>query len=278
MGTDHSGHWQRSPNMKFLLVALCVCTAYASLIHKPHIIDGNDATLGQFPWQLSLENTGSHSCGAVIIEPTNFALTAGHCVSGSEPSDFQVHYGAIRKGDPGNRMNVIDIAVHPQYGNPDIEANNPYDAAVLTLESAIPVDGKNVQSITRAAEADGDLAGRKDCQLSGWGSTGPVIGGNPEVLQFKTINVLSNGDCANKWGPGYIHESHICVEDPTDPDGDGGSACFGDSGGPMNCPKGSGQILAGLTSWGIATCRGQPGVYTRVSKVKAFVDGVTGGK
>jgi len=30
--------------------------------------------------------------------------------------------------------------------------------------------------------------------------------------------------------------------------------------------------VAGLTSWGVATCNGVPGVYTRVSKYWEWID------
>ena len=40
----------------------------------------------------------------------------------------------------------------------------------------------------------------------------------------------------------------------------------GDSGGPMHCYKDGVWYAAGITSWGIVTCRTLPPVYTRISK------------
>ena len=53
----------------------------------PSIIRGEDASEGEFPWQLSMERFGSHSCGAVLVSnggTTNRAITAAHCIQGSE--------------------------------------------------------------------------------------------------------------------------------------------------------------------------------------------------
>ena len=46
----------------------------------------------------------------------------------------------------------------------------------------------------------------------------------------------------------------------------------GDSGGPMSCLDGDTWYVAGITSWGVVTCQGLPGVYTRVSKYWEWIE------
>ena len=51
----------------------------------------------------------------------------------------------------------------------------------------------------------------------------------------------------------------------------------GDSGGPMSClsqdPAEEGKwYVAGVASWGIITCSGVPGVFTRVSMYWEWID------
>jgi secreted trypsin-like serine protease len=47
------------------------------------------------------------------------------------------------------------------------------------------------------------------------------------------------------------------------------SSCNGDSGGPLVCQG----RLAGVTSWGNATCNpNQPSIYTRISSHRAWID------
>lgn len=62
------------------LASLLVLTAAAPGSPQGRIVGGVDATLGQFPHQISLRQSGSHICGGSIIS-RDFILTAGHCVS-----------------------------------------------------------------------------------------------------------------------------------------------------------------------------------------------------
>ena len=45
------------------------------------IINGQDANIEDFPWQLSLLFLNGHTCGAILASET-MALTAAHCVNG----------------------------------------------------------------------------------------------------------------------------------------------------------------------------------------------------
>jgi secreted trypsin-like serine protease len=43
------------------------------------IIGGEAAALGQFPWQVRLEEYGDYVCGGSLID-SRWVLTAAHCV------------------------------------------------------------------------------------------------------------------------------------------------------------------------------------------------------
>lgn len=48
---------------------------------RNRIVGGSAASLGDWPWQVSLHNQGFHLCGGSIITP-EWIVTAAHCVEG----------------------------------------------------------------------------------------------------------------------------------------------------------------------------------------------------
>ncbi|XP_049957858.1 trypsin delta-like [Schistocerca serialis cubense] len=69
-----------------LLVALCsAAPPTGSHLPRPRldgrIVGGEAVDISQYPWQLSLQKLGSHSCGASIIS-SDWVLTAAHCLEG----------------------------------------------------------------------------------------------------------------------------------------------------------------------------------------------------
>lgn len=65
----------------FALVAPLITLSFAAPgSPQGRIVGGVDATLGQFPHQISLRQSGSHICGGSIIS-RDVILTAAHCVS-----------------------------------------------------------------------------------------------------------------------------------------------------------------------------------------------------
>jgi secreted trypsin-like serine protease len=51
----------------------------SDLLISPFIVNGTEAALGQFPWQVYLVYDNSYACGGSLILP-NWVLTAAHCI------------------------------------------------------------------------------------------------------------------------------------------------------------------------------------------------------
>lgn len=106
---------------KFLLLSVVAALAAAEYEFKPRIVQGHDATRGQFPFYVLLEVRilGEYvDCGSSLIS-NEWVLTAAHCVH--DALYLNVHLGTLRsldKDEPGRRKFLIfaeDIHVNPEF-------------------------------------------------------------------------------------------------------------------------------------------------------------------
>lgn len=261
--------------MRFLvlLASLYLVGADPRLDHwamsMTRVVGGSDAAIEDFPWQLSMEFLGSHSCGAVAVG-SNWALTAAHCIDGRNPGQITIKAGLTDRNQNSNTYQTLscnEIIKHEGYGVSTPDPGVPNDIAILVLAGDFQLSS-SVALIPMASDANEDFTGA-DCQISGWGRTG-TSQALPNTLQYVDVNVISSSDCNSEMSNvigGQVFDSHICLYDPQ---GNYGS-CNGDSGGPMNCRRNSNDeyLVAGITSWGVSSggncLQTYPSVYTRVS-------------
>lgn len=257
----------------FLLVVLQLNLIHSinlSDLPSLYIINGQEATVGEFPHQLLMERLSGgsvwkFSCGAVLINPHQ-ALTAAHCVDKLPRHRYRVVAGLIYKSQPHDNQTVMleKIVIHPGYN--DSSATNANDIAVLTFKTPLRLNHK-VQPITWNQNNNITFAGDR-CMLSGWGKT--ITNNYPDVLQRVKMDVISNKNCLEKLKANmYLYPGHICAYELVH------GAGTGDSGGPMTCERNGKDILVGITSWGVTVngaCSTQyPTVYARVSHFKRFI-------
>jgi len=251
--------------LKLTIVALLVASAAAlprvsrRVPGGGKIVGGEDASVGQFPYQLSLHWFGSHICGASIIA-NNVAITAAHCVEGDVPSSLRVVAGKHRRAVTGpneQARNVAAIRVHERYNG------NTYlnDIALLHLEASNPFvyDDFVAQIALPAAmqETTGDII------VSGWGATRQG-GALADILQWVRLPTIPDATCQGMYPEETIAASMLCAGLPQG----GKDSCQGDSGGPLAAVDGG--YLAGLVSWGYGCALpNRPGVNTEVSH---FID------
>ncbi|CAH1775264.1 unnamed protein product [Owenia fusiformis] len=234
------------------------------------IVGGRPASLGRWPWMISLRYREGHACGANLISP-KWAITAAHCLRGATPYGT---WGAILRIGEHNRdvlegiegdYFIKNIIRHEGYGNGEVEGDN--DVALLELTYPVDMASNYINTVCLPQGVGLDEFVGRECWAAGWGSTEGT--GNARRLQEVQVPVYSDAECRNHFGADRISRRQICMGM------DGASACGGDSGGPLQCLMNGRWLLAGITSWGSPGCAG-PSVYMRISEYVDWIYANTG--
>ncbi|OWF45604.1 Testisin [Mizuhopecten yessoensis] len=181
---------------------------------ESRIVGGGDAQINDFPWQASLESSGQHICGAIILNE-DFVLTAAHCV-GNSASSYTIHVGSSSlSGSGGSRHGVSAVTPHEHFinsGSTSIGAF-PNDVAVMKLSSSISFN-QNKQPISLTSVTNAQLAGynEEDCVITGWGRTNGNGGSLPNILQKTFVKIMTDNACSVSLGSSLNSDIHICVD------------------------------------------------------------------
>jgi len=245
--------------MRVLLLLCLAMPVFCENVDR-FVVGGSNTNIANWPHQMSLRVSNSHSCGASLISGTK-GVTAAHC-GGGALNTYSVLTGTTDRtattcGTCALRS-LTSFVRHASFSNSGA-TGYPNDIATIRF-SNIPTNA-NTGYIGMAASNAGNYAGNS-CTITGWGRTS-ATSALPVTLQQGTMTVLTNAACASSWSNAQINNGHICVQAPST------SACSGDSGGPLVC----GGTLVGATSWGQAQCNPSfPSVYSRISFFRAWID------
>jgi trypsin len=223
------------------------------------IVGGMRIGIAQAPWQVDVwsENGSAVSdCGGAILDASTI-LTAAHCVEGTTPGNPPTKGGlAVWAGTSSisaktatstdrlelQERRVTSARVHPNWRR-RVEATG--DLAVLRLAAPLELDGRRVASIPLAPAlelpAAGPLLVAAELTVTGYGLTTGGAGGTTDGrLRRLPIEVVDPDECGDE-----DNAVELCAIAPS------GSACSGDSGGPVVAP---GPVLVGIVSNGPRTC------------------------
>lgn len=269
-----------------LLIALLLATAaLAQTAPPPRIVGGQEATPGEWPWQVALVRKGTdlynnQFCGGTIIT-ADWVVTAAHCVDDVTPNQVDVVAGVHDLSNPGanfQRRTLAQIVVHPGWNT----ANGDNDIALLKLSAPIaerPASGGTlpIQHLDLVPGNVGDLAGR-DVTVTGWGNrkADPPGGPPPDYpsrLHKVTVPVADQASCVAAYAHlNPVTDNMLCAGQL----GSGKDACQGDSGGPLAYQNNGTWQLAGVVSWGEGCAHpNYYGVYARVSRYVDWIGSYT---
>jgi len=265
--------------MKFLILSALALAVHgwesdcgiAGSSKLQHIVGGQEATPGQWPWQVSLASRPGerHFCGGVIIN-ANWIMTAAHCVEGDAPRDLFAFVGEHDRSvvNPERvRHRISNIYMHPEY---DLDVELDADIAMLRVRDPIALN-RRAHPACKAQELPQDYTNSQSI-VSGWGTL--RSGGSlPQILHWVQLPVISNAECMSSDLPAdEITPGMVCAGRINENERD---SCQGDSGGPLVVRNTGGRYeIVGLVSWGYGCADGTPGVYTRVNYYHRWVDSI----
>ncbi|XP_017038801.1 trypsin delta-like [Drosophila ficusphila] len=248
--------------LKFVILLSAVACALGGTVPEGllpqldgRIVGGSATTISSFPWQISLQRSGSHSCGGSIYS-SNVIVTAAHCLQSVSASVLQIRAGSTYWNSGGVTVQVSSFKNHEGY-NANTMVN---DIAIIKLASSLTFSS----TIKAIGLASSNPANGAAASVSGWGTQSYGSSSIPTQLQYVNVNIVSESVCASStYGYGsQIKSTMICAA------ASGKDACQGDSGGPLV----SGGVLVGVVSWGYGCAYSNyPGVYSDVAALRSWV-------
>ena len=258
------------------------------------VIKGEVLRAGEAPWQALLwrpERVGGRrigwndriACGGALIRE-GWMLTAAHCVvdPAGRPltgSGHRIRLGLhSAKENEGFSHPIRETFPHPSYHAP----SRAFDIALVRFDPRAGSKGQTTYPIARI-RLDPQPVGRRQIRsgmpvyIYGWGQT-EFRGATSDLLKGARLELEDPAICErnNRFDVEPLKGALLCAAAA-----DLAQACNGDSGGPLITYADADEVptVIGVVSAG--TDCGQTGVatrYTRVAKVRSWIDDVLAGR
>ncbi|TKC51880.1 hypothetical protein EI555_000155, partial [Monodon monoceros] len=267
------------------------------LSFSQRIVNGENAVLGSWPWQVSLQDSNSfHFCSGSLISQS-WVVTAAHCnvvplschsalLVAAQPHShcspgchFVIlgEYDLSSSAEPLQVLSILRAITHP-FWNPTTMNND-----LMLLKLASPAQYTTHISPVCLASSNEVLPEGLTChhwlrppQQCGAGRgqviwdltthSRPTGSVTPARLQQVILPLVT----VSQW-PAILGLTHHQFYDLCR--GLGASSCQGECGGPLVCQKGDMWVLTGIVSWGANNCNMRaPATYTQVSKFSTWIN------
>lgn len=262
-----------------LILAFAIFSASADQDLSKFIVNGEDASIKDFPFLAKVWNLNWAACGGAIIS-TRSVLTvkinlslndyrliksfqAAHCfvlINGRATGVSIVVGSSRRRGEGGTRYQSLRTFIHPGY----VSGPLLNDVAVVRTVSRI-IYGELVQPIAMSSAFVGAAV---EGVFAGWGADSyGLMPRRADLLQRMDFRTISNEQCREMYSVThrgqFVVDQKLCILS-----GPRTSVCSGDSGTPLVV---NGAVV-GVTSWRTMPCGdGLPDVFIRVATVRPWI-------
>jgi chymotrypsin-like protease len=258
--------------MRSVTIIFCIFPTLALLLETDlQIINGKDATDGQFPWQaiITERQTFDIRCSGALIS-YEWILTVADCLIGAGKTNLILLGMADRENATHGVVTIAnDYIVHENftYGIP---ANN-----IALVKLAKPVTSMLFQDYVKPITLPEQKykPGTK-ITVSGWGLTDDGTNSSTTTLKYTTLTKLNKKRCIQQFGVANTKTGVFCAGDENKVKG----PCDRDEGSPAVVKIKKNPILVGLENFisRLGCEKGNPSVYTDVFYYREWIREKTG--
>uniref|UniRef100_A0A3Q1GDL0 Transmembrane serine protease 2 n=1 Tax=Acanthochromis polyacanthus TaxID=80966 RepID=A0A3Q1GDL0_9TELE len=218
------------------------------------------ASVGSWPWQVSLQVSGVHRCGGAIVSPY-WIVTAAHCVMRtSSPADWSVYAGIM------DRLNTL---FNPAYSVSHVIMHEDFniltrenDVALMRLSRPLDITASSNIGPVCLPNVGLNVTVPQSYWITRFDRSRNGDSGSVQLMEAQ-VSVVDTTECNSSIAyNGKISQDMFCARETEA----GARICHADTGGPLVTLTDGLWWLIGDSIWG-EHCTGQkkPGVYGNVT-------------